>query len=75
MAGRTVPTKDTDAADTVTNASAEPDEDTGDSVVVDSAPKVNERGVVVNRWDNPDNDPNTRKHVGEDPHGKKNKLG
>lgn len=43
-----------------------------------SAPKAkfNERGVPVTNWDNPDNDPNKRKHVGETgPSGEGNKLG
>lgn len=37
-------------------------------------PKLNERGVPLTNWDNPKNDPNARKHVGEDPQGKGNKL-
>lgn len=37
-------------------------------------PKVNERGVPITNWDNDKNDPNKRKHVGEDPTGKGNKL-
>jgi hypothetical protein len=38
-------------------------------------PKVNERGVAVTNWDNPDNDPNKRQHVGETgPTGEGNKL-
>jgi hypothetical protein len=35
---------------------------------------VNERGVPITNWDNDKNDPNKRKHVGEDPTGKGNKL-
>lgn len=37
-------------------------------------PKLNERGVSVTNWDEPKNDPNKRKHAGEDPQGKSNKL-
>lgn len=33
------------------------------------------QGRPVTVWDNPDNDPNDRKHVGEDPEGKDNSLG
>lgn len=36
--------------------------------------KLNERGIPVTNWDNDKNDPNARKHVGEDPDGKGNKL-
>ena len=39
-----------------------------------AAPKVNERGVPITVWDNPDNDPNKRAHVGDDPTGESNKL-
>lgn len=37
-------------------------------------PKLNERGVPITNWDNDKNDPNARKHAGEDPAGKGNKL-
>jgi hypothetical protein len=37
-------------------------------------PTVNERGIPVQNWDVPENDPNLRKHVGEDPTGESNKL-
>lgn len=33
------------------------------------------QGRPVTVWDNPDNDPNARAHVGEDPTGETNKLG
>jgi hypothetical protein len=35
-------------------------------------PKLNERGVPVNNWDNPEQDPNLRAHVGDSPDGKAN---
>lgn len=37
-------------------------------------PKLNERGVPITNWDNPKNDPNERKHVGESPDGEGNKI-
>lgn len=40
-----------------------------------SGPKLNERGVPVTNWDNPENDPNLRHHSGDDPEGTRNKLG
>lgn len=36
--------------------------------------KLNARGVPVTAWDNPDADPNLRKHVGESPDGKGNEI-
>lgn len=47
----------------------------GASVPKAKAAKLNERGVPVTVWDNSDNDPNKRKHVGESPDGEGNKLG
>jgi hypothetical protein len=35
-------------------------------------PKLNERGVPVTNWDNPEQDPNLRAHVGDSPDGKHN---
>lgn len=34
--------------------------------------KTNARGVHLQQWDNPANDPNKRKHVGLDPDGEHN---
>jgi hypothetical protein len=36
--------------------------------------KYNSRGVPINNWDIPENDPNLRKHAGEDPTGESNTL-
>lgn len=39
------------------------------------APQATVRGVPVTVWDNPENDPNKRAHVGDDPTGESNSLG
>lgn len=36
--------------------------------------KVNAQGTPVTQWDNPDNDPNKRASIAEDPTGEGNKL-
>lgn len=36
-------------------------------------PKLNERGVPITNWDNPEQDPNLRAHVGDSPDGAENK--
>ena len=38
-----------------------------------SRPKLNERGVPVTQWDNPEQDPNLRVHAGDSPDGAENK--
>lgn len=37
-------------------------------------PERNAQGVVVTQWDNPDADPNLRKHIGESPDGEGNEI-
>lgn len=70
MAGRAQQVSTAETSESVTNVSADSEATAEARAAASVQPPVQGHGKTV--WDNPEQDPNHRRHVGEDPDGEDN---